>query len=259
MKIFIKIVLTVSLTLCARGEMRTWTSLPGKTIEAEYVKVLFDEVVLKDANGQELKVPLNLFSGEDLKYIELANPPKLSVDLMKSEDQDFVPSGVFPTGGTIPEPPDLLYLTFGARVKQLDAKTYNHKLKIQLYAFTQQVYDPDKYHLICKSESEPFVMSKANGRRFEFTGPHKHRLLTYTLHVDYLSWEELRGENFGETLIVVRDERDEIVAYNGSKKWLYENLDKLEKLPVGAWLDKTATRVHPTPPSATKNSGVGWL
>jgi hypothetical protein len=239
--------------------MRTWTSLPEKTIEAEYVKILFDEVVLKDANGKEIKVPLSLFTGEDLKYIELANPPQLSVDLLKSVSQDFVPQSPFPTGGTIPEPPNLLIYQFGARVKQLDAKTYNHKLKIKLYAVTQQRSDQDKYHLISKTESPPFVMSKENGRRYEFTGPHRHRVLSYTIHVDYLSWEELRGEKFGETLILVVDERDEVVAYNGSKNWLYEIHDKLEKLPAGAWLDRTGTRVHPTPPKVTKAPGANWL
>ena len=259
MKTFIKIVLTVSLSICARGEMRTWTSLPGNTIEAEYVKILFDNVIRKDANGAELKVPLNLFSGEDLKYIELSNPPKLSVDFMKSVDQDFVPDTPFDTGGPLPEVPTLLNYNFGARVKQKDAKTYEYPLTVEIYAFTQQRYDRRKHHLICKTKSEPFVLSKENGRRYEFTGPHQHPVLSYTLYVNYLNWEELRGEKFAESLILVRDERGEIIAYNVTKNWLYDNLDKLEELPVGAWLNDKCIRVHPTPPKPTKDPGASWL
>ena len=259
MKILIKIALTLSLTVCAHGEMRTWTSLPEKTIEAEYVKILFDDVVLKDANGAELRIPLELFSGEDLKYLELANPPTLSVDFMKSADQDFVPDTPFDTGGPLPESPTLLIYTFGARVKQRDAQTYEYPLQLELYAFTQQRYDPDKYHLICRTESEPFVLSSDNGRRFEFTGPHRHQVLSYTLYVNYLSWEELRGEKFAESLVLVRDERGEIIAYNTTKNWIYNNLENLEKLPVGAWMDEECKRTHPTPPKPTKSPGASWL
>lgn len=259
MKTFLKIAITISLTACARGEMRTWTSLPGKTVEAEYVKIAFDDVVLKDANGTEIKVPLDLFSGEDLKYIELANPPKLSLDFMKSANQDFVPDTPFDTGGPLPESPTLLIYQFGARVKQQDVKTYEYPLELEIYAFTQQRYDPDKYHLICRTKSEPFVMSSNNGRRFEFTCPHQHNVLSYTLYVNYLSWEELRGEKFAESLILVRDERGEIIAYNTTKNWIFNNLDKLQELPVGAWLDKDCNRTHPTPPKPTKAPGASWL
>lgn len=259
MKNLIKLALTLTLAVCAQGEMRTWTSIPGKTIEAEYVKILFDDVILKDADGRELKIPLKLFTGEDLKYIELENPPKLSVDFMKSADQDFVPDTPFDTGGPLPESPTLLIYTFGARVKQRDAKTYEYPLQLEIYAINQQRYDPDKYHLICRTESEPFVLSADNGRRFEFTGPHRHQVLSYTLYVNYLSWEELRGEKFAESLILVRDERGEIIAYNTTKNWLYDNLENLEQLPVGAWFEKDCKRTHPTPPKPTKAPGASWL
>jgi hypothetical protein len=255
MKIFIKIALTVSLTMCARGEMRTWTSVPEKTFEAEYVKILFDDVILKDANGGELRIPMDRFSGEDLKYIELINPPVLSVDPMTSAKQTFVD-----VSQTYPKPP-LIILTyqFGARVKQLDAKTYKYPMTVEVYAFTQQRYDQDKYRLIHKSESEPFVMSKENGRRHEFTAKKEHRVIAYDLLVDYLGWTEVRGEKFAESLILVRDERGEIIAYNSTKKWLYRNLEMLEQLPIGAWLDADCIRVHPTVPKVTKKSGVDWI
>lgn len=255
MKTFIKIAVVVSLMMCARGEMRTWTSLPEKTFEAEYVKIHFDDVILKAANGGEIKIPLTSFSGEDLKYIELCNPPELSVDFMKSADQEFIPTSPF----LAKDPLNLLIYQFGARVKQKDAKTYNHPLKIEIYAFTQQRYDPDKYHLISRIESEPFVLSKENGRRYEFTAPKKYKVYNYELNVTWLNWRETRGEKFAESLILVRDERDEIIAYNTTKNWLYNNLEKLEELPLGAWLNDDCVRTHPTVPKVTKNPGVSWI
>lgn len=248
MKTFIHLALAVSLTLCARAEMRTWTSLSGKTIEAEYVKILFDDIILKDANGGELRLPVNQLSGEDLKYIELANPPELSVDFRKSANQDFVPTSPFNTV----DPPILLTYRFGGRVKQKDAKSYEHPLKMEIYTFTQQRYDPNKYHLIAKIESEPFVLSGANDRRYEFMDANDFRLISYDLNVEWLNWQEPRGEKFAESLVLVLDERGEIIAYNTTKNWLYNNLEKLQELPVGAWLNDDCTRVHPTPPKSTK-------
>ena len=255
MNTFIKIAVTVSLTMCVRAEMRIWTSVPGKTIEAEYVRIQFDDVILKGADGAEYKLPLAAFSGDDMEYIELANPPELSVDVLRSASQSFV--DVSPT---YPKDP-LIILTyqFGARVKQMDAKTYEHPLTVEVFAFTQQRYDPSKFHLIQRVRSKPFVLSKENDRRFEFTDEKKHRVIAYDLNVDYLNWTEPRGEKFAETLILVRDKRDKIIAYNSTKNWLYDNLDKLEELPVKAWLNDDCIRVHPTVPHSYKKPGVDWL
>ena len=113
--------------------------------------------------------------------------------------------------------------------------------------------------MIERNESEPFVLSRESERRFEFTSSKKTKVIAYDLNVDYLNWQESRGEKFAETMILVRDERGEIIAYNTTKNWLYDNLDQLEELPVGAWLDKTCKRVHPTVPSTYKKPFVDWL
>ena len=255
MKIYITLTVAVSLTVCARSEMRVWNSLPGKTIEAEYVKIQFDDVILKNADGAETKIPLTAFSGDDLEYIELENPPKLSVDFMKSANQEFIPTSPF-----LSKPPlNLLLYEFGARVKQLDSKSYNYPLKIEIYALTKQRYDQSKYHLIAKGESKSFVLSKDNGRRYEFALPKQYNVFSYELDVEWLNWTETRGEKYGESLILVRDKRDKIVAYNSTKKWLYNNLERLEELPLGAWVNDECIRTHPTIPQVTKKPGVDWL
>ena len=255
MKIYIKLAVALLLTIGARAEMRTWSSLPGTPVEAEYVRIQFDNVILKDGDGAELKIPLTSFSGEDLKYIELENPPQLSVDVMKSADQEFIPTSPF----LAKDPLNLLIYEFGARVKQLDAKSYNYPLTIEIYALTKQRYDQSKYHLIARAKSEPFVLSKDNGRRHEYTAPKRYKVFSYELNVDFLNWTEPRGEKYGENLILVRDERGEIIAYNSTKKWLYNKLEMLDELPVGAWLNDDCVRVHPTVPKVTKKPGVSWL
>ena len=53
---------------------------------------------------------------------------------------------------------------------------------------------------------------------------------------------------YGGYLIVVTDERGKIIDYGTSHEWLFENLEKLKKIPVGRHFDKTITRVHPPRP-----------
>lgn len=43
-----------------------------------------------------------------------------------------------------------------------------------------------------------------------------------------------RGQKFADGLVVVRDERGEVIAYNTTKNWLYDNLEKLGELPFNA-------------------------
>ena len=48
------------------------------------------------------------------------------------------------------------------------------------------------------------------------------------------------------------DERGEIIAHAATDNWLFENLEALEKLPVGVFMDKTCRRVYPTGPERTR-------
>ncbi len=222
------------------AEVRTWTYLTGETFEGEYVKKLFDDVVIKDADGKEQRIPLKQLTREDDLYVQLENPPKLSVDPLENFDQrDPTPSPIWVNNS----PVKCLMYSFGARVKQPGLEKYEHDMTVVVYVFTQQVFDISKYRLIAKVESEPFRLTKENGYRFEFRETDKHRVLSWLI-----AETRPRGQKFAETLIVVKDVRGNVIAYNSTKKWLYKGLDRLEKLPIGAWIDDKVERVHPTSP-----------
>ncbi|MBN2162875.1 MAG: hypothetical protein JW713_08030, partial [Pontiellaceae bacterium] len=243
MKSYIGIIIAVSLSLSALAEVRTWSLSSGETIEAEYLRNSFDSVVLKTADGKEHKIQVSDLVEADQKEITLLNPPELSLDLLRSAEQVKVPESPYHDQ---PGPMLLLY-TFGARIKQLGTKNYPYPLTVEVYALSKQCYDPDKYHLIQVCRSKPFVLSKENNRRFEFESKNPVRLIRYQIDVNFLNWIQPGGEEYGESLILVKDERGEIIAYDTTASWLYENYDKLRKLPVGAWMNNACKRVHPTP------------
>ena len=60
--------------------------------------------------------------------------------------------------------------------------------------------------------------------------------------------EQTRGAKFKGHLILVTDERGEIIQHSASSPWLYENREQLLKVPVGRYFDETCNRVHPSGP-----------
>lgn len=230
----------LALCLCVRAEMRIWTVESGTRLEAEYIALQMGKVVVKDAREKEFRIPIGSLSEEDRKFVELVNPPKMTVDFIESFDQrDPRPSPIWGNGS----PVHAFHYSFGARVKQKSAGAYNHELTLEIFSISQQVIDHDKYHLLSRIESEPFILTKENGREFELRDEGVVKLLRYTLNGNFP-----RGERFAENLILVKDERGVVIGYNSTRNWLYEKRELMEALPVGAWFNDDCVRVHPTSP-----------
>lgn len=51
------------------GEMRTWTSAGGSTMQAEFVEQRVDQVILRNAEGQTIQIQMNRLSREDQVYV----------------------------------------------------------------------------------------------------------------------------------------------------------------------------------------------
>jgi len=229
-------------TMISAADMRTWTLLTGQTIEGNYEGIVFDQVVLRDSDGERVRVPLDQVSEMDRIYLELATPPELKLDVLESAEQVFVkPSTMWQDNS----PVTLMRYRLGARIRQLSIAEYRHPLTVEIYTIAQQVYDPDKYHLVRKWSSEPFRLDQEKDRRVEIRCPKVVELAEFLLVGEFP-----RGERFAESVVAVRDERGEVIACQASKNWLSDNLDKLTALPEGAWFDDQVRRVHPTSPKA---------
>ncbi len=240
MRILLGVMMLVVLCAGSDAEMREWTLRSGAIIQGEYETVAIDKIVLRDANGKRISLSFSEVSDADAAYVELENPPELLIDLLKSADQIFVkPSPIWVDNS----PVNILRYTFGARVRQKNTADYTHDLTVEIYAVARQAYDPEKYHLVFKWKSEPFRLSIDNNRRCEIYATRNVELAEFRLSGEYP-----RGQEFAETVLVVRDERGEVVACKSTKNRFSENLDQLIALPEGAWFDKTCRRVHPTSP-----------
>ncbi len=137
-------------------KIREWTGLTGETLKAEFIITMGDQAVFKTENGKTTKIPLTQLSKEDLEYIDLESPLKLSIDFLKKSTQiPNPPLSPFLNGGQ--RPLKRFNFSFGARVKQTTARTYSHKLAIEYFAVGKEV-DGNRYILL-ERHKDSFIHS----------------------------------------------------------------------------------------------------
>lgn len=233
--------------LCAKEDVRLWTSVDGETVEGCYVSLVMDSVNIEDDQGRTIKLPLGQLSSKDIEYVELCNPPELKVEYKEEAPTREYTADAWTTsdGGytALNNPIYIIEGAFGASVRKTSSRPYHQALTIRMLVFTVQNLDRDKYHLIAHTTSKPFTLEKDKGNTFTYQDDKVHNILYYDL-----SGKWPRGEKLGEYLILVVDRRGEIVAHRSSGNWLYDNHEKLMSLPIGAWVNEDAERVYPTTP-----------
>lgn len=202
-------------------------------------------------DGALMKAPLDELSEEDRPHVATNNAPKLKVGVRGSEKTaEYQPNSWQDNSGSEHknDPINITEATFGASVAQLDTnQVYDFDLDVEIYVLTRQCYAPTNFHLISHAQSESFRLNEQNQFRYVFAEKKKHTFFSYQINVDNNQKRDC-GEALAEYLVLVRNEFGEVVDHSASSEWLYENLARLEKLPVGAWINEECIRIHPTTP-----------
>lgn len=224
------------MSLTSLGEVRAWNFKNGKSMEAEFVAVSGGQVSLKSVKGKVKKIPYAEFMDEDLRYIELQNPPQLDLDLGKSV-RTHAYLGNFNGGGDIPSK-DIYTLT--AKVKQTSSKVYNHPLTLEFFTIGEENIG-DK-NILYSYHKETFNLPEGSGSTFTIS--------TDEIDViEYVSNGQLSGEAYKGYMMIVKDFRGEIIASKASRDDWFAIAETLAKLPVGRTFDPaTGERCFPTRP-----------
>ena len=137
--------------------------------------------------------------------------------------------------------PRILDYVFGVKMKQTSAGFYGHELTVEYFAIGVQYHDDRKFKLLDR-RSSTFTPGKENEYSHQFHGDRP---------VELVSTQQLgqpSGIKYKGYLVTVTDERGVIIQHRASNPWLFDNLENLKKIPVGAFIDKTCKRVYPTGP-----------
>jgi hypothetical protein len=196
--------------------VRKWTFTNGEVMEAEFRQVLFDKVVLRHVNGQELSIMPEQLVEQDRGYIRFRNPPELDIEFSrKSRQRSFSPE-LF--ANNIPPEGSVYQFTAKIRQKSSTKSPYGFPLTVEFFAIGDQIM-ADKRVLLDR-KVETFTLSEENDFNFNCMGS-EVKVLDFTMN------RLRRGTRYGGYLVVVRDTNGTIIAHKASSKNLYENLENL--------------------------------
>lgn len=212
-----------------------WSRLDGASFEAEFISRMGDKVVFKNTHGKQIRLPFDSLSMNTRNDVELADAPEFNCTFTKQSSQRIIETTPFLNE----VPPKLLDYTFGAKIRQTSARAYSHEVNAELFAFGQQRIDDRKYMLLDHLTSS-FVPGEADEQSHVFKGN----------PVELMSYDTAQpmGRKYADYLLILTDERGEIIQQHASANWIFPNLGKLRNLKVGDFLDKTGARVYPTGP-----------
>jgi hypothetical protein len=230
----------VLIAMGVSAEMRTWTVSSGQSLEAEYLRTtMSDEAQLRKADGNEIAVPLKMLSAEDLSYIDLQHPPKLKVEYGKYSRRDSMDSNCTPELGADLKIVQQVTYTFNVRIRQTDSKDYPFNLRVEYYAIGRQFQNKDK-HVILYKYTTDLVLNDENKREFKWVSQEIKTPMEFTLD------ETTFGRDYVGGMILIYDERGEVIAHKEVRDWLFDNREKLRELPVGSFIDRECNRIHPS-------------
>lgn len=222
----------------ALAEARVWTDVKGKTIEAEQVKMLNDQVLLRLSDGREIKVSLESLSVADRSAAMLNQPPTLELKVSSKtsrsnsslrdagrgsrvqieEESTQVSVAVQKTSSAPYELPlnAVLYVIGewgGGQLEVLDkvSKTFSYSEKSQAFELKSAAFES---------------MKRQNGER----------------RTEYKGW-----------LVMVLDPNGEIISIKSSSREYTEHAEKLMAANKGTALDSDYSVLQPESDTKTAN------
>ena len=239
-KKLMKTLITICFCCClsAWSETRIWTFKNGETIEGKHISLVGQKVTLS-IDGDRQPIPLDSFSDEDIRLIQLLNPPKLDFEFTKKRERRRFPAVNFGNENK----PQAYYYNFDVTITQASNISYPHELYVELFVIGREAYGHNRI-LIDYVESS-FSLDGLNSS-FQLKSKRKVELYTFLIGGDAVA--RTLGQEYDGYLVIVKDSRGEVIAHRTTAQNLFENLENLSALPIGAYFDKTCTRCSPTRP-----------
>ncbi len=233
MKLIILFILA-ALLLDARAGMRIWTSQKGDTVEAEFIGFFADKVVLRKADGVEIKVPQSGLSATDIKYLSEAIPPEMALEVYVKNDKKQMGSysSDYDSYGWERKGQIVKCTATVAKKSKQENKT---PLKARLYVLSKDL-TTDAVEVVALAEQE---FSFASQNMVEFTST--------PVSLEYLksSYEGNRGQEYEGYLLLVEDAEGKILARKASRKLYEENAEKIRLAVKGTRFDSDMDMLNP--------------
>ncbi|MDF7799451.1 SHD1 domain-containing protein [Pontiellaceae bacterium B1224] len=206
----------------ALAETRIWTDTTGKTIEAEQVKLLSNQVLLRLADGREVKVSLDTLCEEDRKQAMLDQPPTLELKVSAKTNRSNTSRGDLGRRSRIQVEEESTQVVVA--VAKTSSAPYELPLNAVLYVMGE--WGGDQLEVIDKvtstlSYTEKNQVFDLASEKFE-----SRKLAGGERRTEYKGW-----------VVVIFDSNGDRIALKSSSKAYEKNLKALLASEKGAELD----------------------
>lgn len=225
MKVLMVIAALGLLTGSVQAEMRIWADKKGNTIEAEFINIMGNKVVLKTPDGKIHKVPKAGLCANDQKYLAANIPPTLKISVDVDKDRDTI-SSYSSTYGTYGSETKQEVITCAVEIKKTNREACSKKFKAYIYVFSESLASK-QYRVLDISETEmSFVKTKSASFNSD----------PVTIQFSDNSYSGKSGYKYSGYLVVVEDESGRIIMTEASKNGFASNAGLIRKVKEGARL-----------------------
>lgn len=220
--IVLSVVLLISALNVARAELRVWTDENGKKIEAEHVRTLTDQVVLRQSDGSEIRVSLDTLCERDRRYAILQTPPR--IDISVSTDTDRSNTGY---GNRWSIQVQKESISVEASIRKSSSAPYEAPLRAELYL----IGSPEQQdgYVILDKRAEPFSFSTEN--------KNQHVFESRDIKLKQLEVGREIGIEYKGYLVAVRDKTGEVISLKCSKLDFEKNAETIMAGKKGSMYD----------------------
>ena len=206
----------------ALAETRVWTDAAGKSIEADQVNLLNNQVLLRLADGREIKVSLDTLSPEDRARAMLNQPPTLDVNISAKTSRSN--SSLRDAGRASRIQVQEESIGVDVRIRKSSSAVYEAALTAELYVIGER---ENGYEVLSKTES-----------KFDFTNDSgaEHTFSSEPMTVEKLA-DHRPGVEYKGYLLVISDSRGEVVELKSSGGSIERAAEAILSAQQGARLD----------------------
>lgn len=213
----------LGLASTASAELRVWADESGKTIEAEYVRTMTDKVVLRQADGTEIKVSLDTLSEKDRRYVVLQEPPRIDIRVSPNTSRSNTGYGTRGPGVQVQEETVVVEVN----VRKGSPAPYEAPLKAEVYVMGSP------------EQADGHVILDRTASRFQFTTENKneHTFSSGIVSLRQFEAGDQKGVGYSGYLVAITDKTGEVLELKCSKLDYEKNAETIMVGKKGARYD----------------------
>lgn len=203
MHVIMRFALILSVIAFADGawaELRVWTDVNGKTIEAEHVRTLSDIVVLRQADKTEIRVSLDTLCERDRQYAVLQTPPRIDISVSADADRSNTDYG---NRRMVQEET----VSVQVKIRKSSPAPYEAPLTAELYLIGLPE-QKEGYYILDKS-TEHFSFSSENN--------YQHIMVSSDIKLKTMETGREKGVEYKGYLVAVIDKEGQVLQLKCSK------------------------------------------